>query len=105
MWWELDLSALETVAVQAVRDAVQARQLVVIDEIGPMEIRSAIFRDVVNEALDSEVPLLATIFARSLPSTNAIKSRSDVLLIEVRPDNRDRLISELSERIQALNRG
>src|SRR6266480_4984827 len=101
----LDLSALETVAVQAVRDAEQARQLVVIDEIGPMEIPSAIFRDVVNEALDSEVPLLATIFARSLPFTNAIKSRSDVLLIEVRPDNRDRLISELSERIQALNRG
>ncbi len=73
-------------------------------KLTPMEIRSAIFRDVVNEALDSEVPLLATIFARSLPFTNAIKSRSDVLLIEVRPDNRDRLISELSERIQALNR-
>ena len=30
----LDLSALETVAVQAVRDAEQARRLVVIDEIG-----------------------------------------------------------------------
>jgi hypothetical protein len=42
--------------------------------------------------------------ARSLPFTNAIKSRSDVLLIEVRPNNRDRLLSELSERIQALNR-
>ncbi len=73
-------------------------------KLTPMEIRSAIFRDVVNEALDSEVQLLATIFARSLPFTNAIKSRSDVLLIEVRPNNRDRLISELSERIQALNR-
>ena len=73
-------------------------------KLTPMEIRSAIFRDVVNEALDSEEPLLATIFARSLPFTNAIKSRSDVLLIEVRPDNRDRLISELSGRIQAVNR-
>ena len=74
-------------------------------KLTPMEIRSAIFRDVVNEALDSEVPPLATIFARSLPFTNAIKSRSDVLLIEVRPDNRDRLISELSGRIQAVNQG
>ena len=73
-------------------------------KLTPMEICSAIFRDVVNEALDSEVQLLATIFARSLPFTNAIKSRSDVLLIEVRPNNRDRLISKLSERIQALNR-
>ncbi|PYL63365.1 MAG: AAA family ATPase, partial [Verrucomicrobia bacterium] len=83
----------------------QAQRLVVIDEIGPMEIRSPIFRDAVNETLDSEVPLLATIFARSLPFTDAIKSRPDVTLIEVRPDNRERLVSKLSGRIQALNPG
>jgi nucleoside-triphosphatase len=98
--YRLDLSALETVGVEAVREAVRRRQLVVIDEIGPMEIRSAIFRDAVNKALDSEVPVLATIFARSLPFTDAIKSRPDVTLIEVRPDNRERLISELSDRFK-----
>ena len=101
----LDLSALETVGVEAVSEAVRRRRLVVIDEIGPMEMRSAIFRAAVNEALDSEVPLLATIFARSLPFTDAIKSRPDVTLIEVSPDNRERLVSELSDRIQALNPG
>jgi nucleoside-triphosphatase len=96
--YRLDLSALETVGVKAVREAVRGRRLVVIDEIGPMEIRSAIFRDAINEALDSEVPVLATIFARPLPFTDAIKSRPDVTLIEVCPDNRERLISELSHR-------
>ena len=98
----LDLSVLKTVGVEAVREAVRQRRLVVIDEIGPMEIRSPIFRDAVNEALDSEVPVLATIFARSLPFTDAIKSRPDVTLIEVRPDNRERLASELSDVIQAF---
>jgi nucleoside-triphosphatase THEP1 len=58
----------------------------------------------VTPALDSDVPLLTTFFARPLAFTNAIKSHSDVMLIEVPPNNRDRLISELSERIQALNR-
>jgi nucleoside-triphosphatase len=99
----LDLSALERIGVGAVRRAIQVRRLVVIDEIGPMEIRSPIFRDAVNEALDSEVPLLATIFARSLPFTEAIKSRPDVTLIEVRPNNRERLVSELSDRTRELN--
>src|SRR6266581_4562547 len=103
--YRLDLSVLEAVGVKAIRQAVQAQRLVVIDEIGPMEIRSPIFRDAVNEALNSKVPVLATIFARSLPFTDAIKSRPDVALIEVRPDNRKRLVSELSERIQALNPG
>ena len=99
----LDLSALERIGVGAVRRAIQVRRLVVIDEIGPMEIRSPIFRDAVNEALNSKVPVLATIFARSLPFTDAIKSRSDVRVIEVRADNRERLVSELSDRIRELN--
>jgi nucleoside-triphosphatase len=99
----LDLSALERIGVGAVRQAIRARRLVVIDEIGPMEIRSPIFRDTVNEALDSEVPVIATIFARPLPFTDPIKFRPDVTLIEVRPDNRERLVSELSDRIQAMN--
>jgi nucleoside-triphosphatase len=99
----LDLSALERIGVGAVRRAVRTRRLVVIDEIGPMEIRSAIFRDSVTEVLDSEVPVIATIYARSLPFTDAIKSRPDVTLIEVRLGNRERLVSELSDRIQELN--
>jgi nucleoside-triphosphatase len=41
----LDLSPLETIGIEAVRKAVRARELTVIDEIGPMEIRSAIFRE------------------------------------------------------------
>jgi nucleoside-triphosphatase len=93
----LDLSALEAVGVKAIREAVQAHRPIVIDEIGPMEIRSVGFREAVNDALDSELPVLATIFSRSLPFTDGIKSRPDVVLIEVSPNNRDRLVSQLSE--------
>jgi nucleoside-triphosphatase len=98
-YW-LDLPALEAVGVRAVREAVQRGRLVVIDEIGPMEIRSRVFRETVKEALDSKAPLLATIFARSLPFTDMIKSRDDVVVIEVRPDNRERLVSELAEKLR-----
>jgi nucleoside-triphosphatase len=93
----LNLSALEAVGVKAIRESVCTQQLVVIDEIGPMEIRSPIFRDAVSEALDSNVPILATIVARSLPFTDAIKRRRDVTVIEVRQDNREQLVSELSD--------
>ena len=98
-YW-LDLPALEAVGVRAVREAVQRGRLVVIDEIGPMEIRSPVFRETVKEALDSKASLLATIFARSLPFTDMIKSRDDVVVIEVRPDNRERLVSELAEKLR-----
>jgi nucleoside-triphosphatase len=93
----LDLSGLETVGVEAIRTAIRARRLVVIDEIGPMEIRSAIFRDAVNEAFASGSPVLATITARPFPFTNEIKRRRDVTVVEVRRDNRERLVCESSE--------
>ena len=96
----LDLSALEAVGVNAICEAVQAERPIVIDEIGPMEIRSVGFREVVNDALDSELPVLATIFSRSLPFTDGIKSRPDVMLIEISPINRDRLVSQLSEKFR-----
>jgi len=97
----LDLSPLETIGIEAVRKAVRARELTVIDEIGPMEIRSAIFRDVVNEALNSRAPLLGTITARPFPFTDAIKKRRDVTLIEIRGDNREQLVSELLDHFTA----
>ncbi len=91
----LDLSPLETIGIEAVRKAFRARQFTVIDEIGPMEIRSTVFREVVNNVLDSDAPLLGTITARSFPFTDAIKKRHDITLIEVRRGNRDQLVSEL----------
>jgi len=97
----LDLSPLETIGIEAVRKAVRARELTVIDEIGPMEIRSAIFREVVNDALNSGAPLLGTITARPFPFTDAIKKRRDVTLIEIRGDNREQLVSELLDHFTA----
>jgi nucleoside-triphosphatase len=97
----LNLTPLETIGIEAVREAIRAHELTVIDEIGPMEIRSAIFRDAVNEALNSRVPLLGTITARPFPFTDAIKKRRDVTLIEVRRDNREQLVSELSDHFTA----
>jgi nucleoside-triphosphatase len=99
--YRLDLAGLETVGIEALRTALRARQLVVIDEIGPMEIRSRIFCDVVNEALDSGAPILGTITARPFPFTDTIKKRPDVTMIEVRSENRERLVSELSDQFMS----
>ena len=96
----LELSALEAVGVNAIREAMQAKRLIVVDEIGPMEIRSVGFRAAINDALDSELPVLATIFSRSLPFTDAIKSRPDVVLIEVSLNNREQLVAQLSEKFR-----
>jgi nucleoside-triphosphatase len=96
--YRLDRAVLESVGVKALREAILGQRAVVIDEIGPMEIRSDLFRETVSEALDSTASVLATIVSRSFPFTDTIKRRHDVTLIEVRPDNRERLAVQLTER-------
>lgn len=96
----VDLAELERLGVAAVREALQAGLIVVIDEIGKMELGSPAFRQAVIEALDSPLTVLATIHAHPHPFTDAIKRRHDVRLFELTRANRapvERTISALLE--------
>ncbi len=100
----IDLSTLDRLAVDAIREAIQdpdPRSLVIIDEIGPMEMRSQNFCNAVLDALDSHKKMLGTIVQRSTSFGDRIKSRPDVQIIEVRRDNRDGLLEQLLKRVGA----
>jgi len=93
----VNLAGLDEVGVSAIRQAIAASKLVVIDEIGPMEIISPLFRQAVLKALDSPSPVLATIVQRSMPFTDEIKSRPQVSLFEVLEVNRQLLPEKVLE--------
>ena len=86
--YKLDLDTFERLAIPAVQGAVERGALVVIDEIGPMEIRSKVFREVVMQAIQSGAKVLGTIVKRSIPFTDGIKGMEGVEVIEVTLDNR-----------------
>ncbi|MEJ2158559.1 MAG: NTPase [Desulfobacteraceae bacterium] len=65
--------------------------LVVIDEIGKMELFSELFRTLVLQLLESDKRLLATVALHGRGFIQAVKQRPDVYLIEVTRDNRDAL--------------
>lgn len=93
--YRVDLEALETVGVSAVQRAVQAGGLIVIDEIGPMEILSTAFRYAVLDAMNCLSPVLATIARRDLPFTAQIKQMPGVKLINIHPENRGVLTEQI----------
>jgi len=74
--------------------------LIVIDEIGKMELFSNRFRDLVCEALNSDKQVLATISLKSNEFIREIKQRSDIRLLEVTHGNRDRLAEGIVEGLQ-----
>lgn len=96
----IDMEKFESVAVTALEEAIGQGGLVVIDEIGYMELKSRRFRERVQEALRSPAPVLATIMRNRFEFPDAIKARGDVLLIYMTVENRSRLVNEIVERLQ-----
>ena len=82
-------------AHQSQRDSSSTTDLIVIDEIGRMELFSPAFREAVERALDSPKLVLGTVMARSHPWVDAIKARSNVSLVEVTTLNRSTLPEQI----------
>ena len=93
--YAVDVAELDRLGVSAIRSALAQKEIVVIDEIGPMELFSEAFRAVVLEALSSPTALLATIVARPHPWADGVKRTPHVQLIHVTVANRDRLAVDL----------
>jgi nucleoside-triphosphatase len=91
----VDVEALDRVGVPAIRGAVEAGWLVVVDEVGKMELTSAAFRAAVEEALASPVPVVGTVMAAAHPWADRVKAAPGVTLMEVTVANRDSLPARL----------
>ena len=70
--------------------------LILMDEIGKMERKALIFTGRVLELLNGDVPVFGVLRKEgSTPLQEQIRSHSNVRLIEVNKENRDRLVPEL----------
>jgi nucleoside-triphosphatase len=97
----VDLESLEKVGVASVQRALETADLIVIDEVGPMEMFSEAFCQTVLAALESDKPVLGTVVLRSKPFSDRLKARSDVRVIEVLPGNREALVVRVVEMLRA----
>jgi nucleoside-triphosphatase len=98
----VNIEDLEEIAAASVRSAVEKDDLVVIDELGRMELYSPLFQRVVIDALDSEKPVFGTIQIRHNRFMDSIRARDDVRVIEVTKTNRDALVETVAQDVAAL---
>ncbi|MEU6232222.1 nucleoside-triphosphatase [Kitasatospora sp. NPDC047058] len=75
-------------------------RLVLIDELGRMELAYPPFRDAVQALFAAGVDVVATVQAQHGPLTDALKRRPDVELIRLTPANRDALPARLAARLE-----
>jgi len=83
----VDIKALEDLGIKAIQEAIDNNKIIIIDEIGSMEIFSEKFRQILFVALNSKNKLLATIRYKSQPFTDEIKKYQNTTVITLTRDN------------------
>jgi nucleoside-triphosphatase len=96
----VDVAALERVGVPALEAAAASADVVVVDEIGKMEMASHRFRQAVESALEAGCCLLGSILLAPHPWADALKARPEVLVVGLSTSERERT----GERLAALVR-
>ncbi len=91
----VDIDSLDRVGVSALRHAAQHCDLVVVDEIGKMELFSTSFRQAVLQIIDSGKRVLGTIMLGPNPWADAVKLKPQVNLVELTRANHHQVLEEI----------
>lgn len=88
----VDLDSLNNIGVSALKYACKDSDVIVVDEVGKMEVESDQFVDAVKEAMETQKPMILTLHKKSRnPLLQEIRRRDDVRILEVTPINRNLL--------------
>lgn len=93
----VDVAALDRVGVAALHQALGEGALVVIDEIGKMELFSAAFREAVLRAVEGGGRVLATVMLSPHPFADALKKDPRVRLLHLTRPSFPAVLQEVKE--------
>ncbi|MBU6391982.1 MAG: NTPase [Planctomycetota bacterium] len=100
--YRVDLDSFERVAIPALENAMKNKSIVVIDEIGTMELFSLKFKNLVSNILNGGKTLLCVIKEDGDIFTEAIKKRHDIAILTVTYENRESLPEKVFEMLKAM---
>ncbi len=102
----VNIRDLEEVGVSAILDGLRKGEVVIVDEVGPMELYSRRFREAVEELLASDKHSILTVHYRSRdPLISKVKRLAGENLLILNSGNRDKIPIMVVERIlEALGR-
>ena len=101
----VNIDNLDRVGVSALLKAAQQCDLVVVDEIGKMELFSANFREAILQIINSGKRVIGTIMLSPNPWADAIKLKPQVNLITVTRANHHEVLEELRHWLKAFEEG
>lgn len=96
----VNVEAFEGIGVKSIADALQRPGLVVMDEIGRMELVSAAFREMVLRALGSASRVFGVIQMRRNSFLDGIRRRPDTRVMPITSENRNQALPDILTALQ-----
>jgi nucleoside-triphosphatase len=93
----VDITNLDSVGVTALLEAVDSTEIIVIDEIGKMELLSPRFREAALKAINSGKRVLGTIMLNPHPFADQVKDLPGVTVKRINKENREQVLDEISD--------
>jgi nucleoside-triphosphatase len=97
----VDLDCFHALGLASLSTAIAMNKLLVVDEIGPMEIASELFKKAILDVLEKPQPLVGTIALQRHPWLDAIKQHEQVELWELMESNRETVIEQIIDMLVA----
>jgi nucleoside-triphosphatase len=91
------LESLEELACRSIEETLGMDKIIVIDEIGKMELFSVRFKKVLMESLSAPQPVLASILHKPNDFADKIKERADVQLLTLTRENYPLVYNEVKK--------
>ena len=98
----VDVDGFEKVGVVSLERAIRTKEIIIIDEIGAMELYSRRFREAVERAFESDGTVIAVIHQKEDPFTRRLRQWPYVEVCTVTRENRDRMASLVVEKLHAM---
>jgi nucleoside-triphosphatase len=96
----VDLTVIDTLAVESLQRAKSENSLIIIDEIGPMELLSSKFKSEVLDVINGDSDVLGTVAKRKNEFINQIRRLPNVTILEIFPGNREQIVEDVVSRLE-----
>lgn len=93
--YKVNLKDLEEIGITSIEKAIEEGKIILIDEIGKMELFSEKFKEIVLKALNSKNKILGTIMLKRNPFCDKIKQRKDTRVFYLKRENFKKILEEV----------
>jgi nucleoside-triphosphatase len=98
----IDIEAFEDIALKAIKTSLGSNKVIIIDEIGPIQLLSLRFKQEVYSILASPNCVIGTIFYNKHSDIDEIKKVPGIKLYRITNECRDTIMEDIFHHIQGL---